>query len=181
MPPRSGGSAPRSCCSRRCRRSCRSRTATSPARRRARSAEQSVEIVTDAKVESVDVGADGVQVNYQGGESASFDYLCIAAGRGPDVEGLGLDEAGIELDERGLIEVDGALRTSLDGVYAIGDLVPGPALAHKASDEGVIAAEDAAGLETHPIDYRYVPAATFCHPQVASFGHDRAGGPRRRL
>jgi dihydrolipoamide dehydrogenase len=68
------------------------------------------------------------------------------------------------------VKVDGRLRTSRDGVWAIGDMVPGPALAHKASDEGVIAAEDAAGRDTHPIDYAFVPAVTFCHPQVASFG-----------
>jgi dihydrolipoamide dehydrogenase len=76
----------------------------------------------------------------------------------------------VKTGERDLIEVDGAMRTSRDGVFAIGDIVPGPALAHKASDEGVIAVEAAAGEETHPIDYRFVPAATFCHPQVASFG-----------
>src|SRR5213075_2626401 len=93
-----------------------------------------------------------------------------AAGRGPDVEGLGLDEAGVKLDDRGLVAVDGALRTSREGVYAIGDLVAGPALAHKASDEGIIAVEDAAGLETHPIDYVDIPRATFCAPNVASFG-----------
>ena len=76
----------------------------------------------------------------------------------------------MEVDERGLIKVDGRLRTSREGVWAIGDMVPGPALAHKASDEGIIAVEDAAGNETHPIDYSYVPAVTFCYPQVASFG-----------
>jgi dihydrolipoamide dehydrogenase len=105
-----------------------------------------------------------------GGESAEVDWLVIAAGRGPDVEGLGLDDAGIEREENGLIKVDGALKTSRDGVYAIGDLVPGPALAHKASDEGIIAVEDAAGLETHPIEYVDIPRATFCNPNVASFG-----------
>jgi dihydrolipoamide dehydrogenase len=62
------------------------------------------------------------------------------------------------------------MRTSAKGIYAIGDLVPGPALAHKASDEGVIAVEDAAGLQTHPIEYPDVPRATFCMPNVASFG-----------
>src|SRR6202035_3547486 len=62
------------------------------------------------------------------------------------------------------------LRPSVPGVYAIGDLVPGPALAHKASDEGVIAVEDAAGLQTHPISYIDIPRATFCTPNVASFG-----------
>jgi dihydrolipoamide dehydrogenase len=104
---------------------------------------------------------------YEGQEA---DWVVIAAGRGPDVEALGLEAAGVKLGENGLIEVDGALRTSAAKIYAIGDLVPGPALAHKASDEGVIAVEDAAGLSTHPISYPDIPRATFCTPNVASFG-----------
>src|SRR2546421_4867329 len=132
-------------------------------------AKQNVRIETGAKVESAEASEDGVKVTFNG-ETEEFDHLCIAAGRGPDVEGLGLDEAGVEREESGLIKVDGTLRTSLDGVWAIGDMVPGPALAHKASDEGIIAVEDAAGLSPEPIDYRFVPAVTFCHPQVASFG-----------
>jgi dihydrolipoamide dehydrogenase len=132
-------------------------------------AKQNVKIVTGADVESAEAGKDGVKVTY-GGETETFDYLCIAAGRAPDVEELGLEEAGIEREESGLVKVDGRLRTSREGVWAIGDMVPGPALAHKASDEGIIAVEDAAGGDPHPIDYRFVPAVTFCHPQVASFG-----------
>jgi dihydrolipoamide dehydrogenase len=132
-------------------------------------AKQNVKIVTGANVESAEDTGDAVKLTING-EPQEFDLLCIAAGRGTDIEGLGLDEAGVKTDERGLIVVDGALRTSKEGVYAIGDLVPGPALAHKASDEGVIAVEDAAGLPTHPIDYDYVPRVTFCSPQVASFG-----------
>ena len=130
---------------------------------------QNVRIETGVNIESVEASKDGVKISF-GGETESFDYLCIAAGRAPDVEGLGLEEAGVKRDDRGLIEVDGRLRTSKEGVWAIGDMVPGPALAHKASDEGILAAEDAAGRDTHPIDYRFVPAVTFCHPQVASFG-----------
>jgi dihydrolipoamide dehydrogenase len=130
---------------------------------------QNVRIETGAKVESADVSDPGVTLAFNG-EKEEFDYLVIAAGRGPDVEGLGLEEAGIERDDRGLIKVDGRMRTSREGVWAIGDMVPGPALAHKASDEGIIAVEDAAGNNVHPIDYRFVPAVTFCHPQVASFG-----------
>ena len=132
-------------------------------------AKQNVKIVTGADVESAEDTGDAVRLVVNG-EQHELDLLCIAAGRGADVEGLGLDEAGVKTDERGLIKVDGALRTSKENVYAIGDLVPGPALAHKASDEGVIAAEDAAGMDTHPIDYPYVPRVTFCSPQVASFG-----------
>ena len=76
----------------------------------------------------------------------------------------------MKVDDRGLIEVDGALRTSARGIWAIGDIVPGPALAHKASDEGIIAAEDIAGKATHPLVYVDIPRATFCTPNVASFG-----------
>jgi dihydrolipoyl dehydrogenase len=130
---------------------------------------QNVRIETGAKVERASAGKSSVTVSFNGG-SEEFDYLVIAAGRGPDVEGLGLEEAGIERDDRGFIKVDGRLRTSREGVWAIGDMVPGPALAHKASDEGIIAVEDAAGNEVHEIDYTYIPAVTFCHPQVASFG-----------
>lgn len=130
---------------------------------------QNVRIETGAKVEGAEAFDSGVSVSFNG-EKEEFDYLVIAAGRGPDVEGLGLEEADIERDDQGMVKVDGRLRTSREGVWAIGDMVPGPALAHKASDEGIIAVEDAAGNDVHPIDYRFVPAVTFCHPQVASFG-----------
>jgi dihydrolipoamide dehydrogenase len=130
---------------------------------------QGMDVHTKTFVENVKSGEKSVSFSF-GGEQGEVDYLVIAAGRGPDVEGLGLEEAGIKIGEAGLIEVDGALRTSVKGVYAIGDLVPGPALAHKASDEGVIAVEDAAGLETHPIVHVDIPRATFCTPNVASFG-----------
>jgi dihydrolipoamide dehydrogenase len=130
---------------------------------------QGIKVVTGTPVENVEAGDGSVRFSY-GGEQAEVDWLVIAAGRGPDVEGLGLDDAGIKRDDRGLIAVDGALRTSREGVYAIGDVVPGPALAHKASDEGIIAVEDAAGMETHAIEYPDIPRATFCTPNVGSFG-----------
>ena len=132
-------------------------------------AKQNVTIVTGASIESADVREDKVSLDWGDG-SQDFDLLCIAAGRGADTEELGLDEAGVETDERGSVTVDGAMRTAREGVYAIGDLVPGPALAHKASDEGVIAVEDAAGRATHPLNHDFIPAVTFCQPQVASFG-----------
>jgi dihydrolipoamide dehydrogenase len=130
---------------------------------------QGIKIVTGTPVENVETGDSSVSFTY-GGEKGEVDWLVIAAGRGPDVEGLGLDDAGIERLDNGLIKVDGAMRTSRDNVYAIGDLVPGPALAHKASDEGIVAVEDAAGEETHPIEYPDIPRATFCTPNVGSFG-----------
>jgi dihydrolipoamide dehydrogenase len=130
---------------------------------------QGIEIHTGTPVEGVSIGEGGVNFSY-GSESAEVDYLVICAGRGPDVDALGLKDAGIELDERGLVRVDGAQRTTVPGIYAIGDLVHGPALAHKASDEGIIAAEDSAGLPTHPLSYVDIPRATFCTPNVGSFG-----------
>jgi dihydrolipoamide dehydrogenase len=129
---------------------------------------QGIDIHTSAAVRDVETGKAGVSFSY-GSESAEVDYLVIAAGRGADVEGLGLADAGVELEE-GLVKVDGAMRTTRAGIYAIGDLVPGPALAHKASDEGIIAVEDMAGMQTHPIAYEDVPRATFCTPNVGSFG-----------
>ena len=130
---------------------------------------QGIEVHTGTLVENVETSDTSCTFSF-GGEAGEADWLVIAAGRGPDVEGLGLDEAGVKLGENGLIAVDGALRTNVQGVWAIGDVVPGPALAHKASDEGIIAVEDAAGLQTHAIEYVDIPRATFCSPNVASFG-----------
>lgn len=130
---------------------------------------QGMQIFTKTFVENVKSQKDKVTFTY-GGEAGDADYLVIAAGRGPDVEGLGLDEVAMKLEDNGLIAVDGAQRTSVKGIWAIGDIVHGPALAHKASDEGVIAAEDIAGQATHPIEYVDIPRATFCTPNVASFG-----------
>jgi dihydrolipoamide dehydrogenase len=130
---------------------------------------QGIAIHTSTPVEGITSSENGVGFTF-GSESAEVDYLVIAAGRGPDVDALGLKNAGVELDERGLIRVDGAQRTTAAGIYAIGDLVHGPALAHKASDEGIIAAEDSAGMSTHPLSYVDIPRATFCTPNVGSFG-----------
>ena len=130
---------------------------------------QGIKVHTATLVKDVESTGPSVKFTYndQGGE---VDWLVIAAGRGPDIEALGLQSAGVKLADNGLIEVDGAMHTSVAGVYAIGDLVHGPALAHKASDEGVIAVEDAGGLPVHPLAYIDIPRATFCMPNVASFG-----------
>jgi dihydrolipoyl dehydrogenase len=130
---------------------------------------QGITIHTATFVEDIATTESSVKFTH-GEDSREVDWLVIATGRAPDVERLGLDEAGVKFAETGLIEVDGAMRTSVEGIYAIGDLVRGPALAHKASDEGVVAVEDAAGMPTHPIEYIDVPRATFCTPNVGSFG-----------
>jgi dihydrolipoamide dehydrogenase len=130
---------------------------------------QGIAVHTGTPIADVEPGDSSVRFAI-GEEPVEVDYLVICAGRGADTEGLGLVEAGVEVDDRGLVRVDGALRTSRAGVYAIGDLTPGPALAHKASDEGIIAAEDIAGRPTHPISYVDIPRATFCTPNVGSFG-----------
>jgi dihydrolipoamide dehydrogenase len=129
-----------------------------------------IEISTGAPVENVEASDKGVKLSY-GDTTTEVDYLCIAGGRAPDTEGLGLAEAGVELaDDSRKIKVDELQRTTNPKVYAIGDLVNAKALAHKASEEGVVAVEAAAGVETHPVDQELMVGATFCHPQVASVG-----------
>jgi dihydrolipoamide dehydrogenase len=134
---------------------------------------QGITISTGTKVEAVEEGAKSVKVKF-GDSEAEVDYLVIAGGRAPDTEALNLAEAKVETEESGRIKIDAYQRTSNPKVYAIGDLVRGPALAHKASEEGVVAVETIAGAETHPVDVELVPGATFCHPQVASVGMTEA-------
>jgi dihydrolipoamide dehydrogenase len=128
-----------------------------------------IEVMLNTKVEGVTEQKTGVKVK-AGDQEVKADYLAIAGGRRPDTDPLNLDAAGVKTNERGQIEVDEWQRTSAEGIYAIGDLVRGPALAHKASEEGVIAVEHAAGHPTEPMNVDLVPGATFCHPQVASVG-----------
>jgi dihydrolipoamide dehydrogenase len=130
---------------------------------------QNIDVVLGTKVEAVEAGEDSVKVKYAD-KDVTVDYLCIAGGRAPDTEALKLSDAGVETEDGGRIKVDEYQRTTADGVFAIGDLVRGPALAHKGSEEGVVAVETIAGHPTHPIDPDAIPAATFCQPQVASFG-----------
>lgn len=130
---------------------------------------EGIEISTGTPVQNVEAGESSVKFNY-GDNSTEVEYLCIAGGRGPDVEGLGLAEAGVELEENGKVKVDEFQRTTNPKVFAIGDLTGAKALAHKASEEGVVAVETAAGVETHPVNQDLIAGATFCHPQVASVG-----------
>jgi dihydrolipoamide dehydrogenase len=130
---------------------------------------QNITISTGTPVENVEVGEESVKFSY-GDESAEVDYLCIAGGRRPDTESLNLEAAGVATGEGGQIEIDELQRTSNEKVFALGDLVRGPALAHKAQEEGVVAVETIAGHPTHPVNIAQVPGATFCHPQVASVG-----------
>jgi dihydrolipoamide dehydrogenase len=128
-----------------------------------------IEISTGAPVENVETGKSSVKFTY-GDSSAEVEYLCVAGGRAADVDGLGLKEAGVALEENGKVKVDAFQRTTNPKVFAIGDLAGAKALAHKASEEGVVAVETAAGAETHPVDQNLMVGATFCHPQVASVG-----------
>jgi dihydrolipoamide dehydrogenase len=134
---------------------------------------EGIEISTGTRVENVEPGESSVKFSY-GDNSAEVDYLMIAGGRAPDVEGLGLQEAGVELEENGKVKVDEFQRTTNQKVFAIGDLVNQKALAHKASEEGVVAVEAAAGVETRPVNQDLIVGATFCHPQVASVGLSEA-------
>lgn len=130
---------------------------------------QGIEVVVNASLSGIASGDESVTWT-AGEEKGEAEWMVISAGRGPDEEGLGLADAGVELGEDGRVKVDAQMRTTAAGIYAIGDIVPGPSLAHKASEEGIIAAEAAAGQDPHPLDYQDIPRATFCDPNVGSFG-----------
>jgi len=131
---------------------------------------QGVERRTGAGVEGVDSSEQGAAVHLVGGEVLECDLVLVAVGVVPNVEDLGLEDVGVATGRQGIV-VDGSMRTSVPGVYAIGDCVGPPLLAHVASAEGVVAVEDAAGLQTHPLDYVQMPRCTYCVPQVASVGY----------
>jgi len=132
-----------------------------------------VEVFTNALAKGVEEREDGVTVTFEvQGETKTIDaqYVLVTVGRRPNTDELGLEQVGVKMTERGLIEIDKQCRTSVPNIYAIGDIVPGPPLAHKASYEGKIAAEAIAG---HPseMDYLAIPAVVFSDPECASVGY----------
>ncbi|WP_391558263.1 dihydrolipoyl dehydrogenase [Robertmurraya sp.] len=131
------------------------------------------EIITKALAKGVQETETGVTVTYEvKGEEQSVeaDYVFVMVGRRPNTDELGLEQAGVELGERGIIKIDKQCRTNVSNIYAIGDVVEGPPLAHKASYEGKIAAEAIAG-HTSEIDYLAIPAVVFSDPELASVGY----------
>ncbi|WP_392426240.1 dihydrolipoyl dehydrogenase [Barrientosiimonas humi] len=136
-----------------------------------------IKVLLGTKVESVEDTGSGVKVSVSPadgkgeGQVLEADKLLSAIGFAPRLEGYGLDKIGVATTDRGAIEIDDYLRTNVDGVYAIGDCTGKLMLAHVAEAQGVVAAETIGGAETMPVDYDMVPRATYCHPQIASFGY----------
>ena len=132
-----------------------------------------IAMLTAAKVKGAKVTPGKVTLEIEAGgktESLEVEKVLLAAGRALNIEGLGLEAAGVRLSDRGFIKVDQNLRTTADGVYAIGDVAGPPMLAHKGSREGVVVAEIIAGHKPHPIRYDNIPSVTYCQPEVASIG-----------
>jgi dihydrolipoamide dehydrogenase len=134
-----------------------------------------VKVHTSTKVEKLEEDATGVTVTIsKDGKQQTLraEMVLQAIGWSPRTEGYGLEKTGVKLDERGWVQVDDHMRTNVPGVYAIGDITSGKyKLAHVASAEGVICAETIAGKPTMPLEYVMMPRATYCQPQVASFGY----------
>ncbi len=131
-----------------------------------------MDIFTDTKVEKVDVSANDVTLTVSGKDGSrtiKADQCLVAIGVQGNVENVGLEKIGVTID-KGWIKVDEYYRTNVSGVYAIGDIIGAPWLAHVASHEGIVCVEKIAGKETHPIDYSAIPGCTYCQPQVASIG-----------
>ena len=143
-----------------------------------------IEIVTGAKISDVKVAKDGVTMTVEAGgqkHKLQFEKVLVAAGRAPNTEDIGLKENGVQLTERGFIKIDDKMETSAKGIYAIGDVAGPPMLAHKGSREGVVVAEILAGKPTHGINYKNIPNATYCHPEVASIGLTEAQCKEQKL
>lgn len=135
---------------------------------------QGIEFKLSSKVTGAKTSGKGVELNVEpaaGGDSEKInaDVVLMAIGRKPYVDGLGLDNVGVKLNGRGQIETDEFFETSVEGIYAIGDVIAGPMLAHKAEDEGVILAEMLAGQSGH-IDYDAIPGVVYTWPEIASVG-----------
>lgn len=135
---------------------------------------QGIEFKLSSKVVSAKTSSKGVELSVEpavGGkaETIKADVVLMAIGRKPYTDGLGLDKVGVKLDERGRIEIDEFFETSVEGIFAIGDVIKGPMLAHKAEDEGVVLAEILAGQSGH-IDYDCIPGVVYTWPEVASVG-----------
>ncbi|MGV9860116.1 dihydrolipoyl dehydrogenase [Gordonia sp. NPDC003425] len=134
-----------------------------------------VKVLTSTKVQTVKDNGDSVTVTYKDAKDndgeITVDKVLMSVGFAPRVEGFGLEKTGVELTERGAIAIDDFMRTNVEGIYAIGDVTAKLQLAHVAEAQGVVAAETISGAETMTLgDYRFMPRATFCQPQVASFG-----------
>lgn len=131
-----------------------------------------IKVMTNASVESVDTSGDLCKVTVKtkkGKEVVEAEIVLSAVGITANTEGLGLEDVGVEM-ENGRVKVDEYYRTNVEGVYAIGDIIPGPALAHVASAEGIACVEKIAGMEVHPINYKNIPGCTYTSPEVSSVG-----------
>ncbi len=141
-----------------------------------------VKVLTSTRVDSIDDSGDKVKVTVTRGdkqETLETDKVMQAIGFAPRVEGYGLEATGVALTERGAIDIDGLMRTNVDGLYAIGDVTAKLMLAHAAESMGIVAAETIAGAETMEIDYAMVPKATYCQPQIASYGYTETQAKER--
>ena len=125
--------------------------------------------LTGARVAGVDTTGSGATVRLESGDPIEVDLVIVAVGRGPRSEGIGLEEAGVAT-ERGFVTTDERLRTSVEGVRAVGDLVPGLQLAHRGFGHGIFVAEDVAGLSPAPVLDVQIPRVTYCDPEIASVG-----------
>jgi dihydrolipoamide dehydrogenase len=132
-----------------------------------------IDVHAGAAVKGAKVGDKSVTLDVEiGGEARKIevDKVLMAAGRGLNVDNIGLAEAGVDVAESGFVKVDENLQTTAEGVYCIGDIAGPPMLAHKGSREGMFVAELIAGKQPHPIKYDNIPSVTYCHPEVASIG-----------
>ena len=141
-----------------------------------------IKVLTGHRVESIEAKKEGVQIKVAGeaGEKTlEAEQALVAIGFTPNVRDLGLEEVGVKVSDRGRVEIDDRMATNVPGIWAIGDVTGKLMLAHVGSAQGIICAENIAGVETITLNYEMLPRATFCQPQVASFGLTEAQAKER--
>ncbi len=141
-----------------------------------------IKALTGHRVESITPLADGVRVEVSGeggSRRLEAEQALVAIGFKPNSGGLGLEDLGVRIDQRGFIEIDARMATNIPGIWAVGDVTGKLMLAHVASAQGIVAVENIAGVETITLDYEMMPRATYCHPQIASFGLTEAQAKER--
>ena len=145
-------------------------------------AKAKIKTLTGTRVEKIERTAEGVAVKASGADgeiTLEAEQVLLATSFKPNVAGIGLEDIGVQLDERGFIAIDERMATNVPGVWAVGDVTGKLMLAHVGSAQGIVCAEHIAGAETVTLNYEMMPRATYCHPQIASFGLTEAQAQER--
>ena len=130
-----------------------------------------IKIHTGSSVQTVKKAENGMLITLENGKTVEAKQVLSSVGRSPNIDGLNIERSGVKLDSRGFVSTDKLFKTSVEGIFAIGDVIATPMLAHTAEHEGIVAVEQIAGMDVHEIDYMLNPGCIYCQPSIASIGY----------